>query len=208
MRIYISALALMISCIICAFTANKSLVVTSSAFTNNGPIPVKYTCKGAEFSPPLSFGNIPPETKSLVIIVDNPEATKSVVQQKVCVPNKAAAKSKKGRQTVKKSNIPVYETVQAKCCFTHWVIWNIEPNNTFIPENFVNETQGLNGSNECRYQGMCPTTGTHKYHFKVYALDTKLNIPTKSDKAAVEKVMEGHILAWGELVGTFNKNYK
>jgi len=56
--------------------------------------------------------------------------------------------------------------------------------------------------------GMCPPTGAHHYHFKVYALDTKLSIPRTTDKAALEKVMQGHILAWGELVGVFDKTYR
>jgi Raf kinase inhibitor-like YbhB/YbcL family protein len=210
MRIFTLLTALLIGTALSSFKGSKTVTVTSTAFSNNGAIPVKYTCLGPEFSPPLQFSNIPPETKSIVIIVVEPDATVRVTQQKVCVPEKTPAKtkSKRGKHVAKKSTAPLYETVNTKTCFTHWLIWNIEPNSNFIPENFINENQGLNSVNECRYKGMCPTNGTHNYHFKVYALDTKLNISKKSDRVTVEKVMEGHILAWGEVVGTFNKNYK
>ncbi|MCD6012574.1 MAG: hypothetical protein K0Q79_2436 [Flavipsychrobacter sp.] len=210
MRLFTLAVVICIGIATSSFIkGTKSLTVTSSAFANNAPIPVKYTCKGPEFSPPLEFDNIPPETKSLAIIVEEPNTTTSIRRQKVCVPEKPVAKSKRAkRTTAKKSAIPLYETVQVQGCFTHWIIWNIDPSSKFIPENFINDNQGVNSLNECKYKGMCPSDGTHNYHFKVYALDTKLNISSKSDRAALEKVMEGHVLAWGEVVGTFNKNYK
>ncbi len=208
MRILTLLIALVIGTALSSFKGSRTITVSSTAFSNNGPIPVKYTCLGPEFSPPLQFSNIPPETKSIAIIVVEPNATVRVTQQKVCEPQKTKTKTKHGRYATKKNTATPYETVQAKTCFTHWLIWNIEPNSNFIPENFVNDNQGLNSVNECRYKGMCPPEGTHNYHFKVYALDTKLNISKKSDRATLEKVMEGHILAWGEVVGTFNKNYK
>ncbi len=208
MRLFTLTVAICIGIATTSFIkGTKSLTVTSAAFANNGPIPIKYTCKGPEFSPPLEFANVPPEAKSLAIIVEEPNATTKVTRQKVCVPNKPVVKYKRSKSN-KKTTIPLYETVQVKGCFTHWLIWNIEPNSRFIPENFINDNQGLNSLNECRYKGMCPYDGTHNYHFKVYALDTKLNIGKSSDRAALEKVMEGHILAWGEVIGTFNKNYK
>lgn len=191
-----------------SFKGTKSLTVTSSAFQNNGPIPIKYTCKGPEFSPPLQFGNVPDETKSLVVIVEEPNVISKIRRQKICVPNKVSSKSKHGKKAKGKKLAALYETVEVKDCYTHWLIWNIDPASHFIPENFVNDNQGLNSVNECRYKGMCPGEGTHSYHFKVYALDTKLNISNKSNKAALEKVMEGHILAWGETVGVFNKDYR
>lgn len=190
----------MVWMIISAFTPTKSLVVTSPAFTNNTPIPVRYTCKGAEFSPPLNITNIPEGAKSLVIIVEDPDVIQTVTEQKVCV------RKKKGKNS--KQKISPMATVQVKQPFTHWLIWNIDVNGGKIPENFKNDNEGLNGSNDIGYKALCPPEGTHHYHFKVYALDTKLNIGKKTDKACLEKVMQGHILAWGELVGIFNKDYK
>jgi Raf kinase inhibitor-like YbhB/YbcL family protein len=88
--------------------------------------------------------------------------------------------------------------------FDHWVMWNI-PVSEKIAENSGPGTQGLNGKKENKYYGPCPPKGTHHYHFKVYALDGQLSLPEKTDKAALMKAMEGHILASGELIGTFKK---
>lgn len=93
--------------------------------------------------------------------------------------------------------------------FTHWVIWNIEPNTKEIPENFKNDFEGLNSMRGIGYSALCPPKGTHHYHFMVYALDVLLNIDRKTtDKASLEKVMKGHILASGEIVGTYDKAYR
>ena len=89
--------------------------------------------------------------------------------------------------------------------FTHWVVWNIEPVDNKIPENFKGAEQGLNGAKQTGYKGMCPPSGTHHYHFRVYALDAKLNLQEATDKAALEAAMKGHILASGELVGLYKK---
>jgi Raf kinase inhibitor-like YbhB/YbcL family protein len=88
--------------------------------------------------------------------------------------------------------------------FTHWVAWNIDTNGD-MPEGFKGGEQGHSGAGKPGYIGMCPPSGTHHYHFMVYALDTKLNLDITSDKAALEKAMEGHILAKGELVGLYKK---
>ena len=88
--------------------------------------------------------------------------------------------------------------------FTHWVMWNI-PTDGKIPEDYKGAEQGLNGIKKSGYKGMCPPTGTHHYHFLVYALDTKLTMDKNTDKAGLEKAMEGHILATGDLVGLYKK---
>jgi len=186
-----------------AFTGNKNLIVTSGAFTNNGPIPVKYTCLGQEINPPLSITNIPPEAKSLAIIVDDPDAKVTVTKP---IPGKTT-KTKKGSHK-KATKPPAMESVQVDSCFTHWVVWNIDVDGGNIPEGFRNPDEGLNGMKQPGYKGMCPPSGLHHYHFKVYALDTKLNISKTSSKAELEKVMQGHIISWGELVGVFDKLYK
>ncbi len=172
MRILTISLAAFVIMTMAAFTAGKSLTVTSSAFTNNGMIPAKYSCVGQQASPPLSIANIPDGTKSLALIVHDPDAPMAGG-------------------------------------FTHWVIYNIDPATTTIPENFKNSDEGLNGAKQKGYHSLCPPTGTHHYHFVVYALDVLLNIDkSTTGKVELEKVMKGHILAQGELVGTFNKSYK
>lgn len=88
--------------------------------------------------------------------------------------------------------------------FVHWVMWNI-PVNTLIPEDFAPGSQGLNGAKENKYTGPCPPSGTHHYHFKVYALNSKLDLPANTDKEALLKAMEGHVLSSGELVALFKK---
>ena len=88
--------------------------------------------------------------------------------------------------------------------FTHWVVWNIDKAGV-IAENFKGAEQGLNGADKRGYIGMCPPSGTHHYHFMVYALDSKLNLDKNTNKAALEKAMEGHILAEGDLVGLYKK---
>ena len=88
--------------------------------------------------------------------------------------------------------------------FTHWVLWNLDVNGD-IPENFKGAEQGYNSMKQTGYKGMCPPTGTHHYHFMVYALDTKLELNKSTDKAGLEKAMQGHILATGDLVGLYKK---
>lgn len=88
--------------------------------------------------------------------------------------------------------------------FTHWVMWNIGTDG-LIPEDFQGAKQGLNRAGEQGYIGMCPPSGTHHYHFNVYALDAKLGIDGATDKAGLEKAMQGHILAEGLLTGLYKK---
>jgi len=88
--------------------------------------------------------------------------------------------------------------------FTHWVMWNIDVKGD-IPENYNGAVQGLNSAKKIGYIGMCPPSGTHHYNFHVYALDTKLALDKSTDKAALEKALEGHILADGELTGLYKK---
>jgi Raf kinase inhibitor-like YbhB/YbcL family protein len=89
--------------------------------------------------------------------------------------------------------------------FTHWVVWNIDTKGE-IPEGFKGAEQGLNGAGKTGYTGMCPPSGTHHYHFMVYALDVKLDIDKNTDKAGLEKSMQGHIISQGELIGLYKKS--
>jgi Raf kinase inhibitor-like YbhB/YbcL family protein len=91
--------------------------------------------------------------------------------------------------------------------FTHWVAWNIDPV-TEIPAQYTAGMQGRNSGDKTGYTGMCPPTGSHHYHFRVYALDRKLDLPAGvADKAGLEKAMQGHILAEGLLTGTYYKQH-
>jgi len=151
--------------ILIAFCTNSSLTITSKSFLSNGPIPSNYTCDGENLSPALHIENLPKATKTIAIIVHDPDA-------------------------------PV------EGGFTHWIAWNIGPTKD-IPENFKGGKQGLNGANKAGYTGPCPPSGIHHYHFNVYALDTILMLDANTNKEDLEKAMEGHILAQGDLVGFY-----
>ena len=164
----LKTLSLAATAALATFSTIPKLKVSSMAFADNSAIPMKYSCEGEEVSPPLSISDVPAGTKSLAIIVHDPDAPK-------------------------------------EGGFTHWVVWNISVTDR-LPENFKGAEQGLNGSGQPGYKGMCPPTGTHHYHFIVYALDTMLSLDAKTDKATLEKNMQGHILAQGELVGLYKKS--
>jgi Raf kinase inhibitor-like YbhB/YbcL family protein len=149
-----------------ATAISKTLTIKSPAFEHNGFIPSKYTCEGIEISPALNVMDIPEGTRSLALIVDDPNAPTGT--------------------------------------FVHWVMWNIPPLQG-IEENSAPGTVGKNGRMENRYMAPCPPTGTHNYHFKVYALDTELDLNDNTDKAKLEKAMEGHVIASGELIGKYQK---
>jgi Raf kinase inhibitor-like YbhB/YbcL family protein len=145
----------------------KELTVKSPAFENNKLIPPKYTCDGNNVNPPLTIENVPDETKSLVLIVDDPDCPTGT--------------------------------------WDHWIVWNITPTSK-IEENTVPGTEGINTARKHSYGGPCPPWGTHRYFFKVYALDAKLNLNSNSNKKDVEKAMQGHILAKGELIGLYRRS--
>ena len=145
----------------------KELSVKSDAFENNTLIPAKYTCDGDNVNPPLTINGVPNETKSLVLIVDDPDAPMGT--------------------------------------WDHWVVWNIPPAGK-IEENTIPGTEGMNSARKHSYGGPCPPWGTHRYFFKVYALDTKLDLNSNSRKKDVEKAMQDHILAKGELIGLYRRS--
>ncbi len=147
----------------------KMMTLTSPAFSNNQPIPKKYTCDGEDINPPLEISKVPENTKSLVLIVDDPYA-------------------------------PFRP-------FTHWLVWNINPETTLIGENSLPEgaVQGVNDFGKNSYGGPCPPSGIHRYYFKLYAIDILLNLPPSSKKSALEKAITGHILDSAELIGTYQR---
>src|SRR3990170_5541926 len=88
--------------------------------------------------------------------------------------------------------------------WVHWVVWNIPPTGA-VQENAVPGTEGLNTNKKHSYHGPCPPGGTHRYFFKVYALDTKLNISALSEKEILENAIQSHVLAEGELMGLYRR---
>jgi Raf kinase inhibitor-like YbhB/YbcL family protein len=143
--------------------------ISSSAFDHKELIPVKYTCDGMDMNPPLTIQNIPPEAKSLALIVDDPDAPRGM--------------------------------------WVHWVVWNIDPGTKEIKENSVpaGAKQGMNDFGKSDYGGPCPPSGTHRYFFKLYALDTTLNLGPDTTKATLEAAMKGHIIAQAETIGLYKR---
>ena len=86
----------------------------------------------------------------------------------------------------------------------HWVVWNISPTKK-IDENNVPGTEGMNSFNRHSYGGPCPPSGTHRYFFKVYALDVKLDLKASSRKKDIERAIKAHVLAKGEIVGLYKR---
>jgi len=129
----------------------RTLEVTSPAFQPNAGIPSVYTCDGARKSPPLAWSAVPPEARSIAILVDDPDAPRGV--------------------------------------YTHWIVTDLDPILTTLP------------ANQPGYSAPCPPGGTHHYRFHVFALDTKLGHVGTRDELL--KAIEGHVLAEGELVGTY-----
>lgn len=148
----------------------------SSAFAPNGEIPRRHTCEGDDSAPPLQWDGVPPAARSLVLIVDDPDA-----------PDPAAP-----RQT-----------------WVHWVLLDLPPDSAGLPAGGrplpAGARPGLNDWHRPDYGGPCPPIGRHRYFFKLYALDTTLPALQQPTKAAVERAMQGHVLASAELVGTYQK---
>ena len=89
--------------------------------------------------------------------------------------------------------------------FDHWIVWNIPASTTKIAENSVPGKEGRNDFGRTGYGGPCPPGGTHRYFFKVYALDAELNLSSGARKKDTEKAMQGHVLAKGELMGVYRR---
>lgn len=150
------------------------IIVESAAFKEGGMIPGKYTCDGADISPPLSWSGIPGNAKSIALISDDPDAPMGT--------------------------------------WVHWVLYDLPANITNLPETVPtkkvlknNGKQGTNDFGRIGYGGPCPPGGTHRYYFKVYALDKELNLDPGATKAQLLKAMEGRILAEGQLMGKYSR---
>jgi Raf kinase inhibitor-like YbhB/YbcL family protein len=155
--------------------SKMDIKVTSSAFQDDGLIPSKYTCDGADVSPPLQWDSVPEDTKSIAVICDDPDAPMGT--------------------------------------FVHWVLFNLPAETRKLTENVpADETlpngtkQGTSDFGRTGYGGPCPPSGTHRYYFKVYALDSEIDLPAGARKPELLKALEGHILAQGQLMGKYKRH--
>ena len=149
--------------------ADMAIQLTSKAFTEGDNIPKRFTCDGTNTSPQLAWTGIPNGSKSLALIMDDPDAP--------------------GRT------------------FVHWVLYDLPPDLIELAEGYKGVgVAGVNSYRKTSYNGPCPPPGsTHRYYFKLYALDAALNLSSGSTKEDIEKAMQGHILAWGQLMGKYGR---
>lgn len=152
-----------------------SIKLTSDAFQNEETIPIKYTCDGKDISPPLRWSEFPEETKNFALICDDPDAPGGT--------------------------------------WVHWVLYNIPDSITSLPEGVPTKKvvmdsiyQGINDFRKTGYGGPCPPRGpAHRYFFKIYALDSEVDLEPGATKEELLKAMEKHILAEGELIGKYSR---
>ena len=152
-----------------------SFNLSSSAFSNGNPIPARYTCDGADLSPALAWSAAPDTTQSLALIVDDPDAPMGT--------------------------------------WTHWLLWNIPSRATLLAEDAPKielldngARQGINDFQRIGYGGPCPPPGKpHRYFFKLYALDARLDLKPGAAKAALEIAIMPHILAQAQIMGTYGR---
>jgi len=147
-----------------------AIQLSSSAFDEGEPIPVKYTCDGEDVSPPLRWSGVPAGTRSLALIADDPDAPRGT--------------------------------------FVHWILFGIPPQTTELVEGqqLSGVAQGRNDFGRTGYGGPCPPRGNpHRYFFKLYALDTDLQLPPGATKQDLLRAMEGHIIAEGQLMGVYQR---
>lgn len=150
--------------------------LTSTAFAPQEEIHQRYTCEGEDSAPPLHWRGVPSTARSLVLIVDDPDAPDPAAPQRtwvhwvlVDIPPNAAGLPAGGQP---------------------------------LP---VGARAGLNDWHRLDYGGPCPPIGRHRYFFKLYALDTTLPALHQPTKTAVDQAMRGHVLAQAELIGTYQK---
>ena len=155
---------------------HHTIQLTSSSFTHQSRLPVDLTCDGKDLSPQLNWTHIPPGVKSFALICDDPDAPAKV--------------------------------------WVHWLIFNIPASTAQLeagmpttPTLASDAQQGMNDSGSIGYGGACPPKGhgTHHYIFTLYALDTLLDLKPGISRAALENAMKGHILATGQIIGTYSR---
>lgn len=147
-----------------------TMQITSPAFENNQFIPTKYSCDGANINPMLTISGVPAEAKSLVLIVDDPDAPRGT--------------------------------------FTHWTVWNIAPTIAEIPENSVpaGAVEGVTSVNKPGWVSPCPPSGTHRYIFTLYALNTMLaDLLPNTTAPELREIIKDKILAEAQLIGLYKR---
>jgi len=152
-----------------------SLELKTTAFADGGEIPKRYTCSGADVSPALNWNGVSAAARSLALIVDDPDAPRGI--------------------------------------WTHWLIWNIPAHFTELPEGVPKQEeletgalQGMNDFTRIGYGGPCPPPGkAHRYFFKLYALDTVLDLKPGATKQDLERAMERHVLSQAQWMGTYRR---
>jgi hypothetical protein len=152
-----------------------TVTLTSKAFGEGGAIPRQYTCEGAETAPPLEWSGLPAGTKSLALILDDPDAPDPKAPERTWV------------------HWIVYD-IPPSTAGLH--------EGGALP---AGAREGRNDWGRPRYNGPCPPTGRHRYVHKLYALDTLLGDLGQPTKAQLESAMKGHVLAEGRLTGTYEK---
>lgn len=148
------------------FSQEPQLIVTSPDFEHEGEIPSRFTCDGKDINPTLEIGQIPEGTKSIVVLMEDPDSRSATMN--------------------------------------YWIRWNLKPTG-IIEEGTTAGVRGRNSMGKTGYLGPCPAAGTHRYFFKVYALNEMLNISEESDKWAVQEAMKDHVLASGEIMGWYRR---
>lgn len=147
------------------------MFLTSNSFEDEATIPPKFTCDGGDINPELEVHNVPEDAKSLVLIVDDPDAPGGV--------------------------------------FTHWLVWNIEPRTFLIKQESrpPGAAQGRNSDGSFGYMGPCPPHGEdHMYRFRMFALNTLLNLPEEATIRELEPAMQGHIISEAFLQGSYKRS--
>jgi len=154
--------------------------IESSAFAHMQTLPTSYTCDGDEINPPLHISDIPKHTQSLVLIMDDPDIPPEIKEQ---------------------FGIQV---------FTHWILYNIPPSTTHIDEGSMAGMIGKNSRDIPAYRGACPPPQyeptTHRYFFRLYALDTMLDIKDHPTREEIETAMHAHIINTAELIATYDRS--
>ena len=141
----------------------------SNAFDHGGPIPRRHSCEGEDLSPPLSWSGAPEGTRSLALVVDDPDAPAGT--------------------------------------FTHWLGWGLDPGAQGLGEGEAAPVEGRNDYGTSGYRGPSPPPeqGPHRYSFRLYALDSDLDLRPGAGKRELERALEGHTLAAAELIGTYER---
>jgi Raf kinase inhibitor-like YbhB/YbcL family protein len=167
-----------------------TIQVRSTAFAEGGMIPDRFTCDGSNRSPALSWYGVPEQSRTLALICDDPDAPAGT--------------------------------------WSHWVVFNLParltglkegvPPDDRVPNASIEESppagsdsgarQGTNDFRKIGYGGPCPPSGTHRYFFRLYALDDALELGPEATRADVLKAIKGHILAEGRLIGKYSRGGK